>query len=217
MIKLEVLNTDGLSKIYEFEIDTKVSEIIRHIVQTHPSFVDDPFFSYKTVNYNQTKLVHDGKTLSPQKRLEEFTRFQIKAPGAFRVHIIVKGGRTKSSSSPISIHGRSHSGINYGFTPPDLSARSYPGSDYITEQLNRSKGERQVRHDQDRAQTSEAIVKLAETLSATSKFANILSKQVESENQLIKIERQIEDINRKLDLLFNHFNIDFNEGVENTF
>ena len=207
-IAIDVVTLNGIAHHYDIDISQKISELIKHIINTHEAFTKTTKFDPQLVELNKTKLIYNGKTLDHSKSLEEYTDFQYKPKGGnYKIHIVAKGGdvsnspidesellsnsqtNIKRSTSPISINSIS---VSVGSRlPTDHSfSRSFPGTStsFLDNQINRL----------DRRQRTDSLRQVSESLNDISQFLRESSDTTESSERLDKVMQILGSIDSKL-------------------
>lgn len=160
-VTLEVCTLTGLGKMYEVNLDLPVIDLIKLVVETHPSYSNSQSFDIKNVDWSGTRLMLNGKTLDHFRVLETYAEFHVNSKGkSYKLHIIVKGGSIsnqlnednsdsdvditpsslghKEPSSPISIKPHFNSGQR-----DKILSQSFPGTSsspttsFLENQINR--------------------------------------------------------------------------------
>jgi len=212
-VSIDVYTLSGINQLYEIDIGTTISEFIKMIIQTHKAYIDKRKFDIARVDWHGTRLIHNGKSLEHLKTFEEYTEFQYKSKGPYKLHIVPRGGsvgedmnkladdfdnfdpkKITRPSSPITIKSSnvsiSNSGTRLSYERPVVS-QSYPGTNsFLESQINRL----------DRRQRSDSLKQVSESLSNISNYLKDLSisETSESSDKLEKIIQMLSSIDGKL-------------------
>lgn len=194
-IAIEVYTLEGVSQLYHIDLGMHISDLIVHIVKTHAALGD---LYVGTIDWARTRLIYNNKTLEPTKTLEQYTEFQFKAKGPYKMHIMPKGGEPPKGqtaqkerevetqrSSPISIRSCVPRNRNMAYV-----SKSYPGANsFLDNQINLLD---QKHKTETLRQLSTSITEITECL-----------KQSNSEDRLEQIFVMLQTIDHKLTLLIN--------------
>jgi hypothetical protein len=203
-ISIDVCTLGGIRQIYEIDVSLKIKDLIKTIVKTHEAFSDSNKFNINLVEWDQTRLIYNGKSLDQKKTLEEYTDFKYKLKDAHKMHIVPKGGdvtrepdkanmeilinksqQSQKISSPISIKSSSISRAD----SDRYVSKSFPGTgSFLENQINRI----------DRRQKFDSLKNMSDSLSDISGYMKDLSETQEPSDKMDKILQMLVIIDTKL-------------------
>jgi len=224
-ISVDAYTLSGIGQIYEIDIGTSIREFVRTVIETHRAYSDKKKFNIGLVDWNNTRLIYNAKTLDHFKTFEEYTEFQYKSKGPYKMHIVPRGGsigenldqldkiddsfeeleskKTTRPSSPISIKTSSFGRMGsdrYTVSRSFPGTNSFPGSS--SSPGNGSFLENQINRI-DRRQRSDSLKQVSDSLCDISNYLKDLSvvPETDSSDKLDKILQVLVSIDTKLNRL----------------
>jgi hypothetical protein len=92
-IKINVYTLSGISKQYDINVNCTVNDFIKEIIYTHDAYINPLKFDTDSVDFDNTRLIYNSKTLDHYRTFDDYTEFQIKSSRIIhKMFIIPKGG-----------------------------------------------------------------------------------------------------------------------------